>query len=319
MLSLKTEAEIEALHTGGVRESLHLEYKASGAVDKADNNKKLEMARDVSAFANADGGQIIYGMTEKDHDPTGLDKGLDPKAYPEIWFEQVLQQHVTPTIAGLKPYHVPLHSGGVAVVIDIPATKGDPHQTDGRYYRRHNFNRLIMEHYEVRDAFRRLTTPELFVTLSFLEGNRHTIDFSERRDTSNPFNLIAKIDNRSNQPAYHAIVDIGVAAELVIISGGSYERQDQAENDRKVPMHWFRWTLGSPPNLPIFKEHQRLLTSNVLMLAMRHSDMGTTAIFDLTVKISAPGFSSIEHWAILGRGPRLTLNPPGSSWAAARN
>ena len=60
------------------------------------------MARDVSAFANADGGQIIYGMTEKDHDPTGLDKGLDPKAYPEIWFEQVLQQHVTPTIAGLK-------------------------------------------------------------------------------------------------------------------------------------------------------------------------------------------------------------------------
>ena len=55
----------EALHTGGVRESFHLEYKASGAVDKADNNKKLEMARDVSAFANADGGQIIYGMTEK--------------------------------------------------------------------------------------------------------------------------------------------------------------------------------------------------------------------------------------------------------------
>lgn len=100
MLSLKTEAEIEALHADGVRESLHLEYKASGAVDKADNSKKLEMARDVSAFANADGGQIIYGMTEKDHDPTGLDKGLDPKAYPEIWFEQVLQQHITPTHYG---------------------------------------------------------------------------------------------------------------------------------------------------------------------------------------------------------------------------
>jgi predicted HTH transcriptional regulator len=125
MLSLKTVAELEALHTNNVRESLHLEYKASGAVDKKDDRKKIEMARDVSAFANADGGQIIYGMTETDHDPAGLDSGLDPKTYPEIWFEQVIQQHVTPMIEGLKPYHVPLPSGQVAVVIDIPAAKGE--------------------------------------------------------------------------------------------------------------------------------------------------------------------------------------------------
>jgi predicted HTH transcriptional regulator len=46
--------------------------------------KKLEMARDVSAFANADGGQIVYGMKEnKDHEPEGLDVGLDPREYPE--------------------------------------------------------------------------------------------------------------------------------------------------------------------------------------------------------------------------------------------
>jgi hypothetical protein len=248
-------------------------------------------------------------MTEKDHSPAGLDEGLDPKVYPEIWFEQVLQQHITPAIAGLKPYHVPLRSGRVAVVVDIPATKSDPHQTDGRYYRRHNFNRLIMEHYEVRDAFRRLTTPELFVTFSFLEGNKHDIDFPERGDTSNPFYLIAKIDNRSNQPAYHAVVDIGVVTKLVIVSGGSYERQDQAEDDRRIPMHWFRWYLASPPGLPIFKEHQRLLTNNVLMLGMKHRDVGISSIFDLTVKISAPGFSNTEHWAIVARGPELTLHP----------
>lgn len=61
------------------------------------------MASDVSAFANAHGGQIIYGMKEnKDHEPDGLDGGLDPKEHPEIWFEQVLQQHVTPIINGVK-------------------------------------------------------------------------------------------------------------------------------------------------------------------------------------------------------------------------
>src|ERR1700680_4347789 len=120
------------------------------------------MARDVSAFANSEGGQVVYGMTEKDHEPAGLDQGVDAKDYPEIWFEQVLQQHITPSISGLRPRHVPLGKSTVAVVIDVPATKGDPHQvSDGRYYRRHNFNRLIMEHYEIRDAMRRALDPAL--------------------------------------------------------------------------------------------------------------------------------------------------------------
>jgi predicted HTH transcriptional regulator len=51
------------------------------------------MARDISAFANADGGQVIYGMRENnDHEPDGLDEGLHPREYPEIWFEQILQR-----------------------------------------------------------------------------------------------------------------------------------------------------------------------------------------------------------------------------------
>jgi predicted HTH transcriptional regulator len=132
MLILTTEAELTALHTGVVKESLHLEYKASEAIDKKSSERKLEMARDVSAFANADGGQIIYGMREKDHEPEGLDAGLDPREYPEIWFEQVLQQHVTPLMTAVKPRHVNLSNGRVAVVIDIPASDGDPHQVDGR-------------------------------------------------------------------------------------------------------------------------------------------------------------------------------------------
>src|SRR5262245_55509719 len=122
MLKLDDEADLISLHTGVIKESLHLEYKASDAVDKKDDKRK-EMARDVSAFANADGGQIIYGMREnKDNEPDGLDAGLDPREYPEIWFEQILQQHVTPKLVGVKPRHIRLSTGRVAVVIDIPAT-----------------------------------------------------------------------------------------------------------------------------------------------------------------------------------------------------
>ena len=62
-------------------------------------------------------------MTEnKDHEPAGLDNGFDPKVYPEIWFEQALQQHITPAIRGLKIRHVPLGEGFVAVVIGMLAS-----------------------------------------------------------------------------------------------------------------------------------------------------------------------------------------------------
>ncbi|MET4208645.1 hypothetical protein [Bradyrhizobium sp. LA2.1] len=64
MFSLNNEADLVALHMGIVKETLHLEYKASDALDKRDDRKKMEMTRDVSAFADADSGQIIYGMIE---------------------------------------------------------------------------------------------------------------------------------------------------------------------------------------------------------------------------------------------------------------
>jgi hypothetical protein len=318
MLSLKTEEQLKALHAGGVRESLHLEYKASGAIDKKDDKKKLEMARDVSAFANADGGQIVYGMAETDHDPAGLDQGLDPKIYPEIWFEQVIQQHVTPTIAGLKPYHVPLLSGQVAVVIDVPATKGDPHQTDGRYYRRHNFNRLIMEHYEVRDGFRRTTTPDLFVTLSFLEGARQVVRFPGSDDESTPFNLIVHIENRSPQPAFHAVVDIGIDTDFGIVSPGGFKPFPSDERVERTPLNWLRCSLSSPPGQPIFKEYPTLVTENIIMLSLHSSSMRNQEVHDLSVRVVAPGCFRQENWSIFARGPALTLYPPNSQYTATR-
>jgi hypothetical protein len=42
MLKLQTKAELEALHTGNVKEGLHLEYKASDAIDKKTTAKKMK-------------------------------------------------------------------------------------------------------------------------------------------------------------------------------------------------------------------------------------------------------------------------------------
>jgi hypothetical protein len=308
MLKLDTQAELMALHTGNVKESLHLEYKASDAIDKKNDAKKIEMARDVSAFANADGGQIIYGMTEAEHEPAGLDEGLDPKAYPEIWFEQVLQQHVTPILDGVRVRHVPLASG-VAIVIDVPATKNDPHQvSDGRYYRRHNYNRLIMEHYEVREAFTRSTTPEPFVTLS-LRTNPTKLIYDSNVEQSRDFTLYAHISNRSNQPAMHAQITIGVDVDLSVHQKGSYLDAGK-RTEGKQSYRLFRQQWSAAQRLPIFKEATFSLVESHLTLSVHSHYLGGSTHFYIPVEILSPGFRSYEVWYLHCSHHQVKLLPP---------
>ena len=309
MLRLQIEDDLPGLHTGNVKEGLHLEYKASDAIDKKLDPKKLEMARDVSAFANADGGQIVYGMTERRSRASGLDDGFDPKVYPEIWFEQVLQQHVTPILSGVRPYHVPLKSGRVAVVIDIPATKGDPHQTsDGRYYRRHNFNRLIMEHYEVQAAFNRTTTPEPFVTLS-LRNNPTKLVYDSNVEQSRDFTLYAHISNRSNQPAMHAQITIGVDVDLSVHQKGSY-LEAGTRKEEKQAYRLFRQQWSSTQRLPIFKEATFSLVESHLTLSVHSQYLGGSTHFYIPVEILSPGFSSYEFWYLHCYQHQIKLLPP---------
>lgn len=310
-MKLETKSDLDALHKGNVKESLHLEYKASPAIDKADNQKKLELACDVSAFANSDGGQIVYGMTEnKDHEPSGLDGGIDGAAYPEIWFEQVLQQHITPAVPGLRIRHVQIERPMVAVVIDVPATKSDPHQvSNGRYYRRHNFNRLIMEHYEIRDAMRRSVDPDLVLEFDLLVGQAayKTVEFSRFRDLSDPTPIGAVIRNRSNQPATHTFISVFLDRRLKITNNGlftPYPERKFAENDVRNQLVL---KIGIPGNFPIFKEMSYMVDPFTFTI----SDRLLGHKFGIGYELRAPGCFKASHGHLeFGQSGQMTLDMP---------
>jgi len=310
MLKLDTEAELKALQTNNVKEGLHLEYKASGAIDKKDDSKKLEMARDVSAFANADGGQVVYGMTETDHEPAGLDQGIDVKTYPEIWFEQVLQQHITPSIAGLQPRHVPLGKSTVAVVIDVPATKGDPHQvSDGRYYRRHNFNRLIMEHYEIRDAMRRVLDPALQLEFELFKGDAayKNVEFSTYQDVSDPIALGAILSNTSNQPSMYTVVSVFIDRRVKIVKPDGFENVGETEFAPNDKRHNLRQKIGIPGAYPVFKEMALALGPFFFTI----SDRLLGQKLSLGYQIRAPGCFKENHGFLeIGQSGQMHLRMP---------
>jgi Schlafen, AlbA_2 len=313
-------ASFQKMVDAEIEETLTLEYKASPALSR-DSKNALELCKDVSAMANSAGGQIIYGIGEdkKTHKPTSVDDGVTDEKITREWLHQILGSNIHPRIDGLSIQRIPLSDTGFGFVLSIDSTQNGPHQApDKKYYKRHELEAVAMEDYEVRDILRRATTPDLFVTLSFLEGNQQTVRFPGSDEESRPFNLIAHIENRSPQPAFHVVVDIGIDTDFTIISTGGFTRFASNEQVEQTPLSWLRWTLAAPPGQPIFKEYPRLVTENVILLSMNSSDIRNQEIHDLTVRVVAPGCSRQENWSIIAGGARLSLYPPNSDHTAKR-
>ncbi len=58
-----TEQDINNLISNKAEEAINLEFKSSDSLGTQEQKKK-ELAKDVSSFANSEGGIIVYGIRE---------------------------------------------------------------------------------------------------------------------------------------------------------------------------------------------------------------------------------------------------------------
>src|SRR6185436_19408502 len=94
------QADLIALVTNAEIESRVIEYKLSlpGTSDSA----KKEFLADVSSFANATGGDIVYGMEEIGGAPTQLvGLQLNNVDTEKLRLEDVIRSGIAPRIAGI--------------------------------------------------------------------------------------------------------------------------------------------------------------------------------------------------------------------------
>jgi predicted HTH transcriptional regulator len=162
-LKLETLQDIERLIEDGVEENLNLDYKASPSLTR-NSTEVNELCKDVSAFANSAGGQVIYGVAEDraTHKPTDGDPGATDDKITREWIEQILNSKIQPRISGIRTARIDNKKGGSIFVITIPPSQTGPHQApDKKYYKRFDLQSVPMEDYEIKDVVRRATTPNL--------------------------------------------------------------------------------------------------------------------------------------------------------------
>lgn len=169
-----TLEKIQSFIDNQIEESNTLDYKAADALAMSDG-KKNELSKDVSAFANSNGGIIIYGIKEfndapRKHKPESIDP-INRIVISKEWIEQVISTKIQPKIEGIiiTPVTVNDADNTVIYVVEIPRSN-NAHQASGhKYYKRYNFQSEAMEDYEIRDAMNRGQHPVIDLEFEIIE------------------------------------------------------------------------------------------------------------------------------------------------------
>jgi hypothetical protein len=105
-------------------EDSFVDYKVS--FDPNDEKEWLEVTKDVMAFANSNGGYIVFGVENGTFDPVGLDKHIADALADTDKFQQKINRYIKPDIKFLRSKLFP-SQGKYFVIIYIPETIGATH------------------------------------------------------------------------------------------------------------------------------------------------------------------------------------------------
>ena len=155
-ISAITKDDIQQLLVAAVRENRVIEYKRV-LPGNSDSDKK-EFLADVTSFANAGGGDILYGVDAKDGVPTDIPGLADFNEDKErLRLESSMLNAIDPRIPGVQIHAVPGFATGPILIVRIPRSWSAPHmvtfQNGQRFFTRNSAGKYPMDVRELRTAF----------------------------------------------------------------------------------------------------------------------------------------------------------------------
>lgn len=152
------ESDIQKYIDLKISENINLEYKREIQLKKPKDKK--ELCKDVSAFANSQGGRIIIGLEEVENKESGSIPGkLNPI------FDLSIKEDIQKILLdGIKPLvdfrilSVKASSEGEYIIIEIPKSLRGLHMVTlgglNKYYKRYDFESRPMNPYEIEDSYK---------------------------------------------------------------------------------------------------------------------------------------------------------------------
>jgi Putative DNA-binding domain len=155
-LSLITAMDIEELVSNQVRESKVIDYKR--ILPEINDKSKKEFLADVASFANAGGGDLVYGVVENHGVPSRV-AGLKIKDLEGemLRIEHIIRDGIDPRIYGVSVRGVEVKPERFVVIVRIPRSWSAPHMVSfqgyGKFFSRNSYGKHPLDTSELRVAF----------------------------------------------------------------------------------------------------------------------------------------------------------------------
>jgi len=121
------EKDLQVLVDNGIGEAKTIEYKET-LPGRSDSDRK-EFLADISSFANAAGGHLVYGVRAQAGIPIDLCGLHSTDRDAEILrLEEMTRDGIRPRIPGIQFQPISLKRGTFAIIIRIPKSWASPHQ-----------------------------------------------------------------------------------------------------------------------------------------------------------------------------------------------
>jgi hypothetical protein len=153
------ESDLQELVDNKVREWKTIEYKET--LPGTSDSQRTEFLADVSSFANASGGHLIYGIKGRDGMPVDPIQGLPISDIDAtiLRLESMIRDGIRPRISGIASKDIPLANGAVVIILRIPRSWSLPHQVTFqqhfRFYSRGSNGKYRLDVDELRSVFLR--------------------------------------------------------------------------------------------------------------------------------------------------------------------
>ena len=172
-----TSARVQAMKKVA-QENHVIEFKMLPVCDFSRQSDKANLASSLSAFANAEGGVIVWGVNAtRDKQDSNVDQVIATPGVenPKLVLSRLMDltaQACSPSLVGVQ-HRILKGRLNSFVATYVPASDGGPHMAQfgiGKYYVRSGGSTIPMEHFQVADMFGRRAAPRLDVVAIVIGG-----------------------------------------------------------------------------------------------------------------------------------------------------
>lgn len=235
-------ADVDALLARGAREDRTIDFKLVLKLDSRDDYG--EFLKDVTAFANAAGGTLLYGVREGEDQQEGVIVELPGLALRpddvQRQIDMILRDGTDQRLVGVMHGAVPRDDGRFYYVVRVPPSSLAPHKVlhgrqTHRFFIRANTTTVEMDAQQIKSVALRASTADERARLTIEERRATLIQRAGRRKY--PFDRTDQLNPDRDQLMLH------VVPLFPNVGGWAYRDADVVKRLKKVSL--FGWTSGA--------------------------------------------------------------------------